>query len=43
MTVSGDLGATLAAGAQALGLDLAEATRQRLLDYLSLLLKWNRV
>ena len=43
MTVPGDLGATLAAGAQALGLDLADATRQRLLDYLALLLKWNRV
>ena len=43
MTVPSDLGATLAAGAQALGLDLADATRQRLLDYLALLLKWNRV
>ena len=37
------LAAALAGGAQALGLDLNDASRQKLLDYLGLMLKWNRV
>jgi 16S rRNA (guanine527-N7)-methyltransferase len=37
------LAATLASGIQALGLDLNEKQREQLLDYLSLLFKWNSV
>ena len=37
------LATALSGGAQALGLDLNDASRQKLLDYLGLMLKWNRV
>ena len=33
----------LAAGLAALGMDLPQATQQKLLDYLALLVKWNKV
>jgi 16S rRNA (guanine527-N7)-methyltransferase len=41
--VSGSPAAVLAATTQALGLVLAPATQQTLLDYLALLQRWNRV
>ncbi|MGV3743040.1 MAG: 16S rRNA (guanine(527)-N(7))-methyltransferase RsmG [Burkholderiaceae bacterium] len=37
------LGAQLGAGAQALGISLSERQRERLLDYLALMVKWNGV
>jgi 16S rRNA (guanine527-N7)-methyltransferase len=41
--MSADLASGLRAGIQALGLDLSAAQQQRLLDYMALIQKWNKV
>jgi 16S rRNA (guanine527-N7)-methyltransferase len=41
--MSADLASGLRAGIQALGLDLSTAQQQRLLDYMALIQKWNKV
>jgi 16S rRNA (guanine527-N7)-methyltransferase len=41
--MSADLAAGLSAGIQALGLDLSMVQQQRLLDYMALIQKWNKV
>ena len=41
--MSGDLAAGLSAGVQALGLGLTADQQQRLLDYVAMIQKWNKV